>query len=126
MRESPRGKRGFSAADHAELDPSEAYELSWAITVLGQATRRLEAEQRTAGRAAVFAALQPLLHTPAKPGDYERAAVALGTSRATVAVWLHRLTRRLGELVKLEVAATLEDPAEAEEELRHLLAVFRG
>ena len=31
-------------------------------------------------------------------------------------VWLHRLTRRLGELVKLEVTATLEDPAEAEEE----------
>ncbi len=118
-------ERDFSGTDRAELDPSEAYELSWAVTVLGQAIQRLEEEQRAAGRAAVFTALQPLLHTPPGPGDYERAATTLTTSRATVAVWLHRLTRRLGELVKLEVAATLEDPADAEEELRHLLAVFR-
>lgn len=115
----------FAAVDHAELDPSEAYELSWAVALLGHAMQRLEREQQAGGRAAVFAALKPLLHTPPGPGDYERAATALATSRATVAVWLHRLTRRLGELVKLEVAATLEDPADAEEELRHLLGVFR-
>ena len=42
-----------------------------------------------------------------------------------MAVWLHRLTRRLGELVKLEVAATLENPDHAEKELRHRIAVFR-
>lgn len=118
-------EREFSAVDQPGLDPSEAYELSWAVTVLGQAMRQLEIEQRAAGRAVVYTVLQPLLHTPPKPGDYERASVALGTSRATVAVWLHRLTRRLGELVKLEVTATLEDPADADEELRHLLAVFR-
>lgn len=118
-------EREFGAVDHAELDPSEAYELSWAVTVLGQALRQLEIEQRAAGRAAVFSTLQPLLHTPPKPGDYERASVALGTSRATVAVWLHRLTRRLGELVKLEVTATLANPDDADEELRHLVAVFR-
>ena len=118
-------EREFAAVDQTGLDPSEAYELSWALTVLSHAMRRLETEQRTAGRAAVFTTLQPLLHTPPKPGDYGRVSIALGTSRATVAVWLHRLTRRLGELVKLEVAATLEDPADADEELRHLLAVFR-
>jgi RNA polymerase sigma-70 factor (ECF subfamily) len=118
-------EREFASLDHAALDPSEAYELSWAVTVLGHAMRRLEEEQRAAGRTTVFAALQPLLHTPPAPGDYERVSAQLRTSRATVAVWLHRLTRRLGELVKLEVAATLENPADADEELQHLLAVFR-
>lgn len=118
-------EREFAAVAHPDLDPSEAYELSWAVTVLGQALRRLEDEQRAAGRAAVFAALKPLLHTPPEPGDYARVSAALGTSRATIAVWLHRLTRRLAELVKLEVAATLENPHDAEQELRHLLAVFR-
>ncbi|MEY2878086.1 MAG: hypothetical protein RLZZ15_466 [Verrucomicrobiota bacterium] len=118
-------EREFAAVDQAELDPSEAYEVSWATTLLGQAMRRLEREQHAAGRAGIFSALKPMLHTPPSPGDYARAAAALDTSRATVAVWLHRLTRRLGELVKLEVAATLENPADADEELRHLLAVFR-
>jgi RNA polymerase sigma factor (sigma-70 family) len=118
-------ERAYAAVDHVPLDPSEAYELSWAVTLLGQAMRRLEAEQRAAGRGAAFVALQPLLHSSPAPGDYERASATLGTSRATVAVWLHRLTRRLAELVKLEVAATLENPADAEQELQHLLQVFR-
>jgi RNA polymerase sigma factor (sigma-70 family) len=118
-------EREFAAVAHPELDPSQAYELSWAVTVLGAALSRLEREQRTAGRGAAFSALKPFLHSPPAAGDYERAAAALGTSRATVAVWLHRLTRRLGELVKLEVAATLENPDDADDELRHLLAVFR-
>ncbi len=118
-------EREYAAVDHAQLDPSEAYELSWAVTLLGQAMRRLEAEQRAAGRGPAFAALKPLLHSTPGPGDYDRIATALDTSRATVAVWLHRLTRRLAELVKLEVAATLENPADADQELQHLLHVFR-
>lgn len=121
----PDAERDCAAADRAQLDPSEAYELSWAVTLLGVAMRRLEAEQRAAGRAAAFTALRPMLHSPPAPGDYERAAITLDTSRATVAVWLHRLTCRLAELVKLEVTATLADPAEADAELRHLLAVLR-
>lgn len=118
-------EREFAAVAHPELDPSEAYELSWAVTLLDHAVRRLDDEQRAAGRATVFAALRPFLHSPPTPGDYERVAATLDTSRATVAVWLHRLTRRLAELVKLEVIATLENPDDAEQELRHLLAVFR-
>jgi RNA polymerase sigma-70 factor (ECF subfamily) len=118
-------EREFAAVLHPDLDPSEAYELSWAITLLGRAVRLLEDEQRESGRAAVFTVLKPLLNAQPGPGDYERAATTLGTSRSTVAVWLHRLTRRLAELVKLEVTATLENPADAEEELRHLLTVFR-
>lgn len=118
-------ERDFAALAHADLDPSEAYELSWAVTLLNQALRRLEEEQSAAGRTAVFAALKPFLHHSPSAGDYERVSHALKTSRATVAVWLHRLTRRLAELVKLEVAATLENPDDAEQELQHLLHVFR-
>ncbi len=115
----------FTAVAHPDLDPSQAYELSWAFTVLGHAMRRVESEQLAAGRGAVFAALKPFLHTPPSAGDYQRVAEILHTSRATVAVWLHRLTHRLAEVVKLEVASTLDNPTDAEQELRHLLQVFR-
>jgi hypothetical protein len=115
----------FAAVTQPTLDPSEAYELSWAITVLGQAVRRLETEQVAAGRGEIFATLKPFLHGVPAAGDYDRAAGVLKTSRATIAVWLHRLNGRLAELVKLEVIATLEHPEDAEHELRHLLAVFR-
>jgi RNA polymerase sigma-70 factor (ECF subfamily) len=123
--EHAQAEEAFAAVDQPQLDPSEAYELAWAIAVLGRAQQRLEGEQAQAGRAHVFAALKPFLHATAQPGDYERTATMLNTTRATVAVWLHRLNQRLAELVKLEVAATLEDPADAEQELRHLLQVLR-
>ncbi len=115
----------FLALDQPQLDPSAAYELSWAVALITRAQHRLAAEQQTAGRTLIFTTLQPFLHTPPARGDYERAAVTLGTTRATVAVWLHRLTQRLAELVKFEVAATLENPADADEELQHLLQVLR-
>ncbi|QYM78257.1 sigma-70 family RNA polymerase sigma factor [Horticoccus luteus] len=116
----------FAAIDQPQLDPSAAYELSWAITLLGSALRRLEDEQTAAGRRAIFEVLKPFLHATPARGDFEHAATTLQTSRATVAVWLHRLHQRLGELVKLEVAATLENPADAAQELRHLLQVLHG
>lgn len=119
------GEREFAAVAHPDLDPSEAYELSWAVTVLGEALQKLANEQHAAGRDVIFSTLKPFLHRSASVGDYEHAAKTLNTSRATVAVWLHRLTARLAELVKLEVAATLENPDDADQELRHLLAVFR-
>jgi RNA polymerase sigma-70 factor (ECF subfamily) len=115
----------FAPVESPALDPSEAYELSWAITVLSESLRRLEREQIAAGRGTIFGTLKPFLHSPPTAGDYDRAAATLQTTRATVAVWLHRLTRRLGEIVKLEVASTLENPDDAEQELQHLMHVFR-
>lgn len=82
----------FAVVDRPELDPGAAYELSWAVALIGRAHRLLEAEQQAAGCAAGFAALKPFLHAPPRRGDYARVAAELGTSRATVAVWLHRLT----------------------------------
>lgn len=116
----------FAALATPELDPSAAYEKSWAVTLLAHAVRRLEAEQRAAGRIAIFHALRPFLYAPPARGDYERLAVELHTSRATVAVWLHRLAARLTELVALEVAATLEEPGDAPQELQHLRQTLGG
>jgi RNA polymerase sigma-70 factor (ECF subfamily) len=45
----------------------------------------------------------------------------LGVSATAVKVALHRLRRRLGELVREQVLATLADPGELEEELGRLL-----
>ena len=40
-------------------------------------------------------------------------------------MWVHRLTQRYGELVRLEVAATVQDPSDVKEEMEHLLRVLR-
>jgi RNA polymerase sigma factor (sigma-70 family) len=116
----------FAALASPQLDPSAAYERAWAVTLLARAAQQLEAEQHAAQRSLIFATLRPFLYAPPSRGDYEQAAEKLQTSRATVAVWIHRLSQRLTELVSLEVAATLENPADAEQELRHLKQSLAG
>ena len=118
-------EREFAAVDQPLSDPSQVYERSWALTLLGRALGRLDAEQAAAGKARQFEVLKPFLSATPTRGDYDAAAAALATSRTNVAVWVHRLNARYAELVKLEVAATVLDPAEVEHEMRHLLQALR-
>ena len=87
---------------------------------------RLRAEYDRAGRAALFAALQPQLSGAAARVGYAHLGAALGLSESAVAVAVHRMRRRYGELVREEIAATVASPAEVEDELRHLLGVVSG
>lgn len=118
-------EREFAALDQTAQDPSEVYESSWALTLLARALGRLEEEQAAAGRTRQFEMLKPFLSASPTRGEYDEAARALGTTRTNVAVWVHRLNARYAEIVKLEVAATVQDPAEVESEMRHLLQALR-
>jgi RNA polymerase sigma-70 factor (ECF subfamily) len=118
-------EREFAAIDQPQLDPADAYETSWALTLLARALQRLEDEQSASGKSAQFSVLKPFLSASPTRGDYENAARALGTSRTTVAVWIHRLNHRYAELVKLEVAATVQNPTDVQQEMQHLLQALR-
>ena len=119
-------EREFAAVNQPQRDPSENYEASWALALLGRALQLLGAEQAAAGRAGQFSVLKEFLSASPTRGDYDRAARELATTRANIAVWVHRLNHRYAELVKLEVAATLQDPTETKHEMQHLLKVLRG
>lgn len=115
----------FAALGQSQADPADLYETSWALTLLDKALEKLAAEQAEAGRTRQFVVLKPFLSATPSRGDYDQAAFALGSSRTNIAVWVHRLNQRYAELVRLAVAATVQDPAEINEELRHLLTVLR-
>jgi hypothetical protein len=86
---------------------------------------RLRAEYPTPAKVALLEALTPALH-----GDggeaHAQVAARLGTSEGAVRVALHRLRTRLRELVRDEVAQTLADPADLDDELRALRAALAG
>ena len=118
-------ERRYRDYDLPSFDPGAAYETSWALTLLARGLERLEQEQRAAGRERIFAALKPFLGAAPAPGDYERAAAQLGVARANVALQVHRLSQRYGELVRLEVMATVTDPAEVADEMEALRRALR-
>ncbi len=122
------GKRG-GGAEHVALDDGIAFDVSddtlafdreWAHALIARALSILKTEQ--AGKAAIFATLKPWLDGGSELSQAD-AASALGISETAVKVAIHRLRVRFRELIRSEIAATVNDPAEAADELRHLIAV---
>jgi hypothetical protein len=73
---------------------------------------------------AQFEALKPWL-TGIRPDlSQAQAARMLGISEGAVRVAVHRLRRRFREMVKSEIAQTVDGPKAVEEELEHLITVL--
>jgi RNA polymerase sigma-70 factor (ECF subfamily) len=102
------------------FDDTLAFDREWALALIGRALSMLEAEHGE--KAFVFATLKPWLDGGAE-GSQADAARALGMSETAVKVVIHRLRSRFRELIRAEVTATVNDPAEVAGELRHLFAV---
>jgi len=104
--------------------PEREFDRRWATAVLDHALRRLRGEYAEAGKEPLFTVLKAFLSSPPEAGDYDRSAQQLGISAGAVAVAVHRLRQRYGELVRAEIADTVNDPGEVEAELRQLFAAL--
>lgn len=105
--------------------PDAAFERAWASVVVRQAGLRLQAEAEAAGKLDLFRALRAFLLESPDPDEYAQVAERLGLRRNTLAVAIHRLRQRLRELVREELADTVTEPGQLEEEvaaLQHVLA----
>jgi len=112
-------ERRFAGDRTADLGPEALFEMRWAQAVLNRALRRLEEEHETAGKAGIFARLRG--HLTGDEGPYERIAADLGTTEGALRVAVHRMRRRLGALLREEVAQTVARPADIDDEIRDLL-----
>ena len=102
-------------------DAHGSYDQSWAATLMSQAWERLELAFAAEGKAHVFAELRPFVTgTAAEPPSQEEAAARLGVPISTLRNWLMRLRQRCREELRAEVARTVSDPAEVDEEMRYL------
>ena len=104
--------------------PEAEFERRWALLVLDRALAALATEQERAGKAREMEALRPFLVAGEEGAPYAQIATTLGRSEGAVKVAVHRLRRRYGELLREEVAGTLADPREVEEEIAALMAAL--
>ncbi|MEX2140649.1 MAG: sigma-70 family RNA polymerase sigma factor [Pirellulales bacterium] len=105
--------------------PERIYERRWALALLDQVLARLEDEYRQARKSALFARLKIYLVADAAAESHAAVAADLGLSTGAVKVAVHRLRRRYGELLRAEVARTLEQPRDVKEEIQSLFAALR-
>ena len=99
------------------------FDRAWVESLFERVQSRLADDYRLADKEVLFRLLRPHLtnHGDALP----RAEISrqLNLSKAAVAMSLHRMRRRFGELLREEIAATVEQPTDIEDELRELMAL---
>jgi RNA polymerase sigma factor (sigma-70 family) len=108
-----------------ELTPDQLYERRWAMTLLERAMTRLEDEYATAGKSAVFDALNASLLGD-KEGSHAEAGKKLGLAEGTVKVAAHRLRKRFRNHLRKEIAETVGAEADIDSELQDLFSALRG
>ncbi len=104
--------------------PEKLFERRWAVALLDQALARLRQEFTEGGRGPLFDALKVFLTGDRPPTTHEQVATRLGMTAEAVKVAAHRLRRRYRELLREEIARTVDDPADVDGEIRDLFAAF--
>jgi RNA polymerase sigma factor (sigma-70 family) len=106
--------------DAQVLPPDREFDRRWAFTVLDRALAALGNDKMEH-----FEVLKPWLTGDSKDLSQAHAAKELGISEGAVKVAIYRLRRRFRELVKAEIAQTLNDPAQVHNELAALIEAIR-
>jgi len=100
------------------------FDLRWAATVVEQALRRLREECESQGRLRAFEVLRACLGAEREDVSYPELAQTLGVTDTTVKRLVHRLRQRYRSLLRDEITDTVADPAEVDDEIRHLCGIL--
>jgi RNA polymerase sigma factor (sigma-70 family) len=118
------GENRYVAEPVDTADPEKLYEKRWATTLLDLTLDRLRRDYAVAGRAPLFEELKIFVWGERSDASYAAIAQHLGLTEGAVKVAVHRLRHRFRELLRAQIANTVADERELDEELRHLIAVI--
>ena len=109
----------------AHLSDAGCYDLVWASNIVSRAWQNLENAFMAEGKAEWLEELRPFVAGGSvTPPNQEEAAARLGVPIATLRTWLSRLRQRYRESLRLEVANTVSDPADVDQELQYLYRIL--
>jgi DNA-directed RNA polymerase specialized sigma24 family protein len=119
----PDAEAAMLATSH--LSDAACYDLVWASTIVSRAWQNLQNAFVAEGKAEWLEELRPLVAGgSATPLNQEETAARLGVPIATLRTWLSRLRQRYRESLRTEVASTVSDPADVDQELHHLYQIL--
>jgi RNA polymerase sigma factor (sigma-70 family) len=119
-------KERFELESRSGASPELAYEQRWVEALLETVLRRLHAEFEAAGKGDQFDALKVYLTEERGAVVFAEMAQRLGVTEGAVKGVVRRMRQRYREIFREEVANTIGDPREVEDEIRHLIKVMSG
>jgi RNA polymerase sigma factor (sigma-70 family) len=114
----------ISAQTTDSLPPERLFDLRWAVTVVEHALRRLREECERKGKRRLFHALSSHLTAERDEVSFAQLSAELGIAESAVIKQLHNLRQRYRSLLRDEVAHTVANPGEVEDEIRYLCAAL--
>jgi len=119
----PDAEAAMLATSH--LSDAGCYDFVWASNIVSRAWQQLQNEFVAEGKAEWLEELKPFVAGGrVKPPNQEEAAARLGVPIATLRTWLSRLRQRYRESLRMEVARTVSDPADIDQELQYLYRIL--
>jgi RNA polymerase sigma-70 factor (ECF subfamily) len=119
----PEAEAAMLATSH--LSDGRCYDLAWASNIVSRAWRNLQNAFALEGKAEWLEVLRPFVAGgTVTPPNQEEAAARLGVPIATLRTWLSRLRQRYRESLRTEVASTVSNPADLDQELHHLYQIL--
>jgi DNA-directed RNA polymerase specialized sigma24 family protein len=116
-------ERGALGPVHG-LSGDQLYDRRWARAVMDEAARRLREDYIARGKAELFEQLKDLQPGEHGARNYAEIGAALGLTEQAVKNAAHTFRRRYGDLLRDEIAQTVDDPSEVEAEVQHLMQIF--
>jgi RNA polymerase sigma-70 factor (ECF subfamily) len=119
----PEAEAAILATSH--VSDTGCYDLAWASRIVARAWQNLQNAFMTEGKAEWLEELRPFVTGGSvTPPNQEQAAARLGVPIATLRTWLSRLRQRYREALRMEVAITVSDPADVDQELQYLCEIL--
>ena len=106
------------------LSPEKLFEKSWALTVLEKTMVSLRADSARRGKEDVFDHLKVYLTTEKDEIPYRDMATELDMTEGSIRVAVHRLRRQYRKLLRDEIAQTVADEDQIDEEMGCLFAAL--
>jgi RNA polymerase sigma-70 factor (ECF subfamily) len=107
----------FDLAATGTRSPAQIFERRWALTIIERAMQDLRNMQH-------FDQLKGCLMGKEAGIAYADLAKRLGLTEGALKVKIHRMRRRFGELLRAEIAQTVESEDQIGDELRYLLGAI--
>lgn len=119
------GDSRFRIEPSCGLTAEQVYDREWAVALLDRIMQRLESECARASKAKQFQELKSFLIGEHSGVTYGDVAANLGMTEAAVKMATHRMRRRYRELLREEIAETVNEPEEVEDEIRNLFTMLQ-
>jgi RNA polymerase sigma factor (sigma-70 family) len=108
------------------MTPERIFDRAWAMTLLSRAVDLLADEYSERGEAELFRTLKIVLTQGKKAVLAKALAARLETTESAVNTAVHRLRKRYRRILEQQIVATLDEPADLDDEIRALMDAIRS